>query len=730
MSTRTAPRPKRNPGREDSPAEPRIASARPIWRAAALIAVVVVGTYANALRAGFVYDDGLDVVENQAIRHLWPLWDVLLTRQNGHLRTLTRPAVNLTFAVDYALTGLEPVAFHLTNVGIHLAATLALFGVVRRTLLLPSLRRRFGGSATAIALVAALIWGVHPLNTEAVTYVTQRYESQMGLCFLLALYALARCASNSRPRLWAAAVVVANVLALASKEVAVSLPIVLLLYDRAFVAGSFPAALRQRRGMYLGLLGAWGLFFIVQCCAGSREAWAGNGLPVTSSQYALSQPGVILHYLRLAIWPNPLVLDYGWPVATTAGEILPGWLAIGSLFAASCWALVKRPGWGLLGAAFFLILAPTSSVLPLADLAVEHRMYLPLAALVVAAVLVGRAALEPRGGDRKHAAGRIEPHAGFVGIATGVIVLALSAVTWQRNRDYQSELTMMTDTVAKAPHNPRAHYNLGHALSEAGQVEQACSEYRQAIELAPRYAPPRTNLGISLMASGRFVDAVEEFTTVLALQPDSAEAENYLGLALSNSGQPVEAIQHFQRAISLRPQWAAPHINLAATLAATGQRAAALCEYGQALELDPHNGNAHAGLAELLLEKGLFPGAMTHCREALRLHASAVPLQRRLAWLLATSPHAEARSGSLALELAQEAARRSSNQDPRSLRALAAASAEIGQFREAQQIAGQALGLAERLGDARLVQGLKADQEHYQSGTAVRDMGAVTDSRP
>lgn len=695
-----------------------------------LLAIVIGGVYANALGAGYVFDDPHDVAENPAIQHLWPLSDFFVTRQNGQLRTLTRPAVTLTFALDYALGGLDPLVFHLTNVGIHLAATLALFGLVRRTLLLPCLRRRFGGSATTAGLVAALIWGVHPLNTESVTYVTQRYESQMGLCYLLALYALARCGSSNRPRLWAVAVVVATVLALACKEVAVSLPIVLLLYDRAFLAGSFGAALQQRRGMYLGLLGAWALFFIVQRCAGGRETWAGYGLPLTTWQYALSQPGVILHYLRLAVWPSPLVLDYGWPVAASAGEILPGWLAIGSLFAATCWALVKRPGWGLLGAAFFLILAPTSSVLPLSDLAVEHRMYLPLAALLIAAVLAMLTALQPRAAGRKKADSQVEPRAGVVAITAGVIVLILSVLTWQRNRDYQSDLTMMSDTVAKVPQHPRPHYNLGCSLAAAGQIEQACGEYRKAIELAPNYAPPRNNLAVALLGGGRFAEAVEQFTAVLALQPDSAEAENHLALALSNNGQRADAVQHYQRAIGLQPQWAAPHINLAAALGAGGRRAEGLSEYAQALTLDPSNGNAHAGTAELLIEEGQFPSAMTHCRQALRLHATAIARLRRLAWLLATSPNAECRSGSLALELAQEASRLSSQEDPRSLRALAAASAEIGRFPEARQRAQQALGLAERTGDARLIQGLRTDQERYRSDTPVRDTAAVADSRP
>lgn len=685
MPVHSASRPGNEAARQDLVAAQTKPSTRSALRAAVLLAAVVFGAYASAVPAGFVYDDVVDVAQNLAIRRLWPLWDVFVYHKSGHWATYTRPAVNLSFAVDYALAGLDPLTFHLTNVGIHWAAVLALFGLVRRTLLLSSMQGRFDRKATPLAFLVALLWAVHPLNTESVAYVTQRYEAQMGLFYLLALYALARCGSSDRSGLWSCAVVVATLVALGSKEVAVSLPIVILLYDRAFLAGSFREALRQRCAMYCGLLAAWAVFFVGQHFAGTRETWAGYGLPVSTPEYALSQPGVILYYLRLALWPHPLVLDYRWPVARSWSEILPGALVVGGLLAATAFALVKRPRWGLLGAAFFLILAPTSSFLPLTDLAVEHRMYLPLIVVIVAAVLAGDAAL----GRLRLGTGRglLDVRTAAAVVSVGAVALVLATLTWQRCHDYESQLKIWTDTVAKAPNNPRAH----------------------------------NVVGLVLLAEGQYSAAAKEFMTVIRMLPDLPEGENNLGTALMGQGQTAAAIEHFERAIKLDPKYPDAYFNLAGALAADGRPSDAIAQYRQGLDIDPLNPDAHADLAELLLAEGQAGAAINEWRQALRLRPDDVARMRRFAWVLATSPAARARNGRLALQLARQAVQLSSGQDADSLRALAAANAEVGDWASALRLVNDALRLAQQSGDTGLVERLQSDKTQYEAGAPVRD---------
>ena len=351
-----------------------------------VLVVAVLIVYANSLRSPFVFDDHVDIINNPTIRHLWPLWDVFLARSASTVGLQSRPVVNLSFALNYAFGGLNTWPYHLTNLAIHVLAGLALFGVVRRTLLLPRLRDHFGRASAPLALAVALLWAIHPLQTEAVTYITQRYESMMGLFYLVAVYGLIRCDDSTHRGFWQTATVTATLLSLGSKEVAVSLPIILFLFDRVLLSGSLSEAWRRRWGMYLGLAAAWTVFGTMQLCVGPRP-WAGCGLRLPWYEYAYSQAAVIVHYLRLVLWPHPLVLDYGWPPVRSLSAILPGAIVVGGLLAATGYALWRWSAWGLPGVWFFLILAPTSSVMPLADLAVEHRMYLPLAAVATAVVL-------------------------------------------------------------------------------------------------------------------------------------------------------------------------------------------------------------------------------------------------------------------------------------------------------------------------------------------------------
>ena len=590
--------------------------------AAGLIVLAATAAYSNSLQCPFIFDDTHDIVGNISIRHLWPIWGVFVVQSQGQAALHGRPVMNFSLAINCATGDLKPFPYHITNLLVHALAGLALFGIVRRTLLLPSLGGRFAAAATSLALGVALIWTLHPLQTGAVTYVTQRYESMMGLFYLLALYAVVRCGTSAHPRRWAAATVAAALLGMGCKEVAVSIPITILLYDRAFLAGSFREALRRRRGMYAGLAAAWAAFVVLFMCSYSRGGWAGYGLPVSWIEYSRSQFGVILHYLRLAFWPCPLVLDYGWPVARSVGEILPGAVVIGGMAAATAYALVRWPQWGFVGAWFFLILAPTSSVMPLADLAFEHRMYLPLAA-VATGVMVGGCLV----GQWLVRRGTISSPT--LRVTGGVLVtcasITLGIVTFHRNVDYQSELSLWEDTAAKAPRNARAHGNLGAALVASGRADEAIAHCNKALEIDPTFAAPHNTLGIVLAGCGRFDEATVHFQEALKLKPDYADAHYNLGLALAGHGQIEEAIGHYQQALKIEPNYAEALNNLA-WLRATcpeapfrnGARAIELAR--RAIELSGgRNPNHFDTLAAAYAEAGRFAEAVRTAEKALEL---------------------------------------------------------------------------------------------------------------
>jgi protein O-mannosyl-transferase len=657
-------------GGEHSPPSARSAGTsfgRPILLAAGLIVLATVLAYSNTFRCPLVFDDASDIINNTSICHLWPIRDVFVVQRDGRSVLHSRPVVNFSLAVNYAVGGLKPFPYHVTNLLIHVLAGLTLFGIVRRTLLLPGLGGRFTAAATSLALAVALIWALHPLQTQAVTYVVQRYESMMGLFYLLALYAAVRCGTSQNPGRWAVVSVAAVLLALGCKEVAVSIPITILLYDRAFLAGSFREAWRRRPWLYVGLAAAWVPFALLLWSSSGRSNWSGYGLPVTWIEYARSQFGVILHYLRMTFWPCPLVLDYRWPVARTVDQIVPAAVVIGGLAAATGYALIRWPKWGFLGAWFFLILAPTSSVLPLLDLAVEHRMYLPLAA-VVAGVVVGGYLVGRWIADRERIS---RPALQVVSVSLVIIAgVVLGILTFERNVDYRSELSIWEDTVAKAPSNERAHDNLGNALIEQGRVEDAIAQYEKAIELGPNsatscnnfgaaltecgrldeavirlekalkirpdYADAHINLGIALTRSGRTDEAIAHLNEALAINADSAQAHNNLGIALDDSGRVDEAAAHYRKALEIKPDFADAHNNLGNALAGRGQLDEAIAHYEKSLRANPNRAEAHYNMGDALFGQGRPDAAIAHYQKALYLKPDYVNAHNNLGVVLAS----------------------------------------------------------------------------------------------
>jgi len=579
--------------------------------ACVLLVAATVAAYSNSLHCPFVFDDAFDIVDNYAIRRLWPVWHLLLASTPDQFSLHGRPVVNVSLAVNYACGRLDPFCYHLTNLGIHVLAGLTLFGIARRTLgssgqLLPRqdpslssakdarlapaqraplaaapdtprslLAARYGRVANPLAFAVAGIWLLHPLQTQAVTYVIQRFESMMGMFYLLSLYCAIRSSVSARPGWWAAGAVGACLFAMGCKEVAVSLPLVVLLYDRAFLAGSFRQAWRKRRGMYMGLATTWAAFAAwLALSYRGRADWAGFGLRTTPLEYARSQFGVILHYLRLSFWPHPLVFDYGWPVARSLEEVLPGLLAVGALVAASAWALVRRPMWGTLGAGFFLILAPTSSIMPIADLAVEHRMYLPLAAVVAAAVIGAHELL-----------GRRAPKA--AALALFAVLVALGSATYGRNQVYSSEQSLWQDTVRKAPENPRAHCNLGYTYSAQGRLDAAARCYLKALEIDVMYFGAHYGLACVLDEQGKTDEAIAHYRRAVQIHPRFANAHYNLAILLRRQGETDQAVAHYQQALQINPRLANAHYNLGNIFASQGRLEEAIAHYHRALAINP-----------------------------------------------------------------------------------------------------------------------------------------------
>ena len=468
----------------------------PVQRVAIVIAMVTLLAYLDSFSGLYLFDDGGAIIDNPTIRHFSSSLNPI---PNG-TPVSGRPLVNLTFALDYAMSGLAVWSYHATNLAIHFLAALALFGLVRRALMLPAIAPRFRDSALEIAAAVAVLWAVHPLQTESVSYISQRAESLMGLFYLVTLYAFVRSVEGDDWR-WRAASVAACLAGMASKEVMVSAPLIVLLFDRTFCAGSFLNALKQRARYYAALAATWLLLAAEMVQVGSRGGAVGTGLKIDSWHYALTQFHAVALYLGLSLWPYPLTFDYGTTTVASLGAVLPEALLVAVLVVATLYYIARRSALGFMGAWFFAILAPSSSIVPLAKQTIaEHRMYLPLAAvmlLVVLAVhaLCGRARL------------------------AAILALPFICLTLLRNDDYANGVTIWVQSVARYPDNPRAHINLGNAYVNAGQLRSGADQFIIALRLDPNLSEAHNNLGVAEAGLGETAQAEADYRAAMRISP-------------------------------------------------------------------------------------------------------------------------------------------------------------------------------------------------------------------
>jgi tetratricopeptide (TPR) repeat protein len=318
----------------------------------------------------------------------------------------------------------------------------------------------------------------------------------------------------------------------------VTAPLLVLLFDRTFVAGGFGAALRSRWGYYSALAATWLLLGWLALRTGTRGGTAGFGLGVTPWNYALTQCEAIIRYVTLTAWPHPLVIDYGLDVVKSPLAVWPQGVALLAALGATGVALARWPAAGFLGAWFFALLAPSSSFLPVATQTMaEHRMYLPVAALIAVAVALGFFLFRRR-----------------LWWAVALAIVLGVTLTARRNTDYHSRLAIWADTRAKRPLNPRAHQEYAQALFHAGRVAESIAPFTEALRLFPGYAVAHHNYASSLLALGRLDEAAQHYGWAAKLKPSLAEPHDMLGNIRAQQGRWAEAAAQFEAALRLDPR--------------------------------------------------------------------------------------------------------------------------------------------------------------------------------
>jgi tetratricopeptide (TPR) repeat protein len=612
----------------------------PSWGYASAIVLAGALLYANSLSGPFVFDDLSSVVNNAHIRALWPLSEALSPPTEGE-PVAGRPIANLSLAVNYAVGQLDVRSYHIANIALHIACALLLFGVIRHAVRAPNLEGRFSErSAANLAFACALLWAVHPLQTEVVDYVSARTESLMSGFYLLTLYASIRAFEARQSTSWLVAATLACAMGMACKETMATAPLMVVLFDRIFLFGSFHDAFSARGRWYVVLAATW-LVLAALVLPGPRSESAGFFTSVRPWTYLLNQSAMIAHYLRLAVWPRSLVFDYGVPQDFTFGQVAPYVALVVGLLAATAALLAWQPPLGFLGAWFFIILAPSSSFIPISsEVGAESRMYLPLAAIVVFAVIAAHEIV------RRFRLPTTVAVAGTVAVC-GVLAVA----TVRRNAEYQSGVALWRTVLERRPH-ARAHRNLALELKAAGGGDEMLAEWREVVREQP---DSRYELGRDLYEERRFDEAVAELQRFIREYPkDEAvpAARSLIALALADEGKPVEAAQQWREILKLRPGDteakqaladallgqkdfegaraaytelltstpgnAAAWTNLGVALSAANHSGEAMSAFRRAVELNPEDEQAQLGLATGLLGERDVDGAIEHAGAAAR----------------------------------------------------------------------------------------------------------------
>jgi len=610
---RRKPRPRSTPPLHE-PVRARV----PNWAIA--IGLLIVGcAWANSLGGAFLLDDLVHVVGNPKIRSLWPPWECF--------GDSARPIVDLSLAINFAIGRLDPAGYHVCNLLIHLATGTAIYLFARRVLRERRPERDCDGHDAAVAFAIALLWLVHPLTTQGVTYVIQRGESLMSLFYVLTLYCFLRGEQDARRGAWFTASVLCCAAGFLCKGVMVTAPVAVLMLDWVVVSGSWKEPFTRRWKLYVGLASTWGVLFalgLVQLLFRPETHGAGTvGFSVsgvTPKEYLLTQAGVLVHYLRLCAWPDTLVFDYLWPPVTDIRDALIPGIVMLCIFAAGLILTIRKRLAGFVVLTFFLILAPTSSFVPISDLCVEHRMYLALvcfvAIFVVALHTVAR---------------RIRP-----GSATGfiVIVLIIAAVlglrTHLRNRNYASDDVMWRSVIAERPENYRAMDHLGTTLMEDGRIGEAIPLFKEALRIKPGMTVIENNLANCLAQSGELEAAIALYRQILANDPGLPRTHLNLALTLQMAGRDAEAVTHYDAGMTVDVPEGGAWRNYALVLQKVGRLADAEVALRRALTLMPGDAEGFRLLGSVLERRGKPAEAIEAYRAALRIDPANAAARARL----------------------------------------------------------------------------------------------------
>lgn len=587
--------------------------------AVASIALITTLTYYNSFEVSFHFDDEPVILKNPNIRDLSDLKSVLT-------HNLSRSILFLTFAINHHFSQLDPWGYHVGNLLLHLLNSLLVYFFVLFILAKsPGLFTR----ARVIALLTSLIYASSPVLTESVTYIASRSSVLCTTFYLLAILFFTKARGRDGQGafiFYFLFSILSFLLALGTKELAATLPAILLLYDYTFLSRHTQRRWWERIIRYhlpfLIVLAAYFIWRHYLYGSVGRAVY-----PHSISSYLLTESHVIFNYIKLLFFPFNLNVDPDFPISTSLFE--PSiFISIVVLIGVLTGALIffkdyREISFGIFW--FFITISPTSSIVPLEDVMAEHRVYLPAVgfSLILGRILERISTLKIK---------RFPPRRWEVGslLVFLLVFLSFSSTTIRRNVAWKNKITLWGDTIKKSPRKGRPHNNLGNAFKEKGLIDQAIREYKVGMRVEPTYELTYNNLGATYLEMGKIDEAIEQYRKALRVNPNFSEAHFNLAVAYERKGLTEEAEVEYAKASRLKPNSTYAKVKLGKSLLKKGEAEQAFKEFLEAVKIDPNYEPAQANLAHAYHKKRQYQEAIAHYRAAIRLNPKSAETRLNL----------------------------------------------------------------------------------------------------
>lgn len=594
-----------------------------------LISLFVLLSYLNSFYGEFVFDDAISIEDNLAIKDLRYFKNIGVAGFLKDVANGSRPITSFTFAINYLIGNFTPFGYHLGNFLIHLANSFLVYILIYKTLRLPS--SPYKEDAHWISFLTTIFFGLHPIQTAAVSYISQRAEILCSFFYLFGLLFFIRGLSNTslKCHLSYIAGIICLLLGMGSKDIIITLPFVLSIYWFYFLRDIPNKKFQAAKLGFLVFPTLVAIVYRIYSIKNDTSGRIGFGLEFSSYDYLLTQFRVITKYIILLFLPIGQNADYDF--AISKGFLSPPSTILSLIFLLflSSMIVLQYKRWKIGSFAlvwFFLILSPTSSFIPIIDVIFEHRLYLASLGFFLLFSLglyhISKALNVPE---------KIKTYTVVFTIL--LLIVSMTYFTTKRNMVWTNRISFWEDAVHKSPLKARSYVALGSAYQEKGFTDLAIAAYSKATSLADKKEKPNSILALALLYAevGKTKEALSEMEKAMKLSPiDSPDLHYVIGTVYAMAGNNEQAIKSYKEALNKNPQFVIARHAIGDLYQRNGLYDNAIIEYKEIIKTDPNSAKAYNYIGVIYGKKGMLDEAGKNFHSALKINPNFTPAIKNL----------------------------------------------------------------------------------------------------